>query len=884
MGDEYQPRYSLDPESIIIEKDTHLNAVVKKQLNDGTFVELKLDIDILGEGDLRFRLDELNRIIPDNIKVSHRRYNEASHWAFEQEPLLQEFDYLLNNEEIVLIYGKNSEYQASIQFFPLKVTISLDGNPQLILNNKNFLNLEHYRSQESESDSESNDVAPEESRFNAYNDDFADSKDDKLPLGPESVALDFTFVNYTHVYGIPEHADSFSLKDTTDGEPYRLYNVDIFEYETQSKLPMYGSIPFMIGVNSQTTAGVFWINSADSYIDIKKNKATPLDSRSIVDQELSTVDTHWMSENGIIDVVLMVKRTSLDLNESYGLLTGFTSLPNLFSIGYHQCRWNYNDEGDVLGVHSGFDENDIPYDTLWLDIEYTDDKKYFTWSSNHFPNPDEMMSKMGETGRNLVVIVDPHLKSNYDVSDEIISKGLGIKNPDNPETYHGHCWPGESVWIDTMHPNAQEFWSSKYVNGSGLLGHSINGHIWNDMNEPSVFNGPETTAPKDLVHFGNLEHRSIHNIYGLTFHEATYNALKSRNPYLRPFILTRSFFAGSQRTVAMWTGDNMAKWEYLKESIPMVLTMNVVGFPFAGADVGGFFGNPSNELLTRWYQTGIWYPFFRAHAHIDSARREPWIAGGEYTEIMRDAIKLRYRLLSVMYTEFWRTSQTGSPIVTPLVWKVPDDEKVYDIDDEFYLGGLLIKPVTEEDSKSINVYFPCDGAEYYDLFNLNKKYESCQDVEINVELKDIPVFIKSGTILPTKDITRRSSKLMKYDPYTLYVVFDSNGRASGDLYIDDGETFEYLHDNDWLHVEFGANDQLRTITGTITHSNEFGFVSTLSSVTITKIIIVGSNQTPNNTAIINSQSEPALIINDGEGVFTVRNPRIPINKPWTIVY
>lgn len=876
---DYQPHYAIDPKTVTV-ADKQLTAVVLKQLNDGSIVDLELKLEVIGLDSLRLRIDEATRDINNDIRINAKRYDEASKWAFTQEPELQPVEYILSNEAVGLIYGNDSEYSATVQFYPFKVTVAMNGIPQLVVNNRNLFNLEHYRSRESQQDPESIDVFPEESRFNAYNDDFPDSKADTLPLGPESVALDFTFVNYTNVYGIPEHADSLSLKDTTNNEPYRLFNVDIFEYDVQSKLPMYGSIPFMVAVNSKSAAGVFWINSADTYVDIKKNTHKS-DDRSIV-HSINTVDTHWMSENGIIDVVLMVKPTARDINKAYGALTGFTTLPNLFSVGYHQCRWNYNDEEDVMSVHAGFDEHGIPYDTLWLDIEYTDDKKYFTWDPKQFPDPDAMMAKMDATGRNLVVIVDPHLKTGYEVSDDVIELGIGIKNAHNLETYRGHCWPGESVWIDTLNPDAQHYWDSLFFNETALLGKAINGHLWNDMNEPSIFNGPETTSPKDLVHYGNWEHRSVHNLYGLTFHEATYNALTSRNPNSRPFILTRAFFAGSQRTAAMWTGDNMARWEYLKESIPMVLTMNVAGFPFAGADVGGFFGNPSKELLTRWYQTGIWYPFFRAHAHIDSARREPWIAGGEYTAAMRNAIKLRYRLLSVMYTEFWKSSQTGSPIVAPLVWNVPQDPKVFDIDDEFYLGGLLVKPVTEEGATSVQVYFPCDGAEYYDFFDLRTKYESCQTVEIDVELKDIPVFVKSGTILATKDTSRRSTRLMKNDPYTLHVVLDANGKASGDLYIDDGETFNYLHD-DWVHVEFEANDTERTITGVVTHIINTPFANSLDSVTINKIVITGSSQTPKDVASINGTPETAQIIADAS-VFTVRNPRLPINKPWTVSY
>lgn len=186
------------------------------------------------------------------------------------------------------------------------------------------------------------------------------------------------------------------------------------------------------------------------------------------------------------------------------------------------------------------------------------------------------------------------------------------------------------------------------------------------MNEPSVFNGPETTMPKDNLHYGNWEHRDVHNLYGLTFHNATYHAVLDRLPRAkqqRPFVLTRAFFAGSQRTAAMWTGDNEAKWDHLEQAFPMLLAQGIAGMPFAGADVGGFFGNPSKELLTRWYQAGAFYPFFRAHAHIDARRREPYLAGEPYVSIIRDAIRLRYQLLPAWYTAFHRASWEGMPIL-----------------------------------------------------------------------------------------------------------------------------------------------------------------------------------------------------------------------------
>lgn len=885
----YEPRYSIDRSSLTIDESNGVfQGKVLKQLNDGSYKELAFDISVIQDYNLRFKLDELYREkLVENTKVNPKRYAEASKWAFSNNAIQKSFKHQSFNDEIVLQYGNEMEYKAIVQVYPFRISLYYFEVLQIVMNDRDFLNLEHYRKKESD---EKINVLPEESTYNAFFDQFKDSRDDTLPLGPESVALDFTFVNYTTVYGIPEHADSLSLKDTSDTEPYRLYNVDIFEYETQSKLPMYGSIPFMVAVNPGTSAAIFWVNSADTYIDIKKNvhNEEDQDDKLIVpNSKASNVQTHWMSENGIIDVVLMVKTTPGAISQAYHEITGFSKLPNIFSLGYHQCRWNYNDESDVLNVHYNFDKHEIPYDAIWLDIEYTDSKKYFTWNKGLFPDPDRMMGKLAETRRQLVVIVDPHIKTYYDISDEIQTTKIGIMDHNLEQTYHGHCWPGESVWIDSTNPNAQTFWSEQFKNGSELLGLSTNGHLWNDMNEPSIFNGPETSAPKNLIHYDNFEHRSIHNLYGLTFHELTYQALIDRNPNQRPFILTRAFFPGSQRTAAMWTGDNMAEWKYLKESIPMVLTMNVAGFPFAGADVGGFFGNPSKELLVRWYQAGIWYPFFRAHAHIDSRRREPWVAGGEYTDTIRDAVRLRYRLLPEWYTLFWKNSITGDPIIKPLSWVVPSDEKGYHIDNEFYMGGLLVRPVVEEDANQVGVYFPCDNETYYNFLDLSEKHTSCQYKNIDTPFDAIPMFLRGGSVLAMKERYRRSAQLMKFDPYTLYVTIGSDGSSNGEIYTDDGETFNYEF-GDFLHVKIAAHKDNRTINGRVIHVGEGPYIEALkrNQVKINKIVLLGYDEHSGHVEVIqNGKRWTADVIEDDARSFlTIRNPGVVITADWEVSY
>lgn len=887
---DYEPRYSVDRSTIQIdERKGTIKGSILKQLETGSFVDLDFKISIVEDFNLRFQMDEKDRTkkIPKSIIPNPNRYNKTSDWAFKGELETKHFEYSTFDDRIQLKYGEKKEYQVTVQTYPFRVTLSYNNIKQIVLNDRDFLNVENYKTKEQVD--QRIGVLPEESIFNAYKDDFKDSRGDDLPFGPESVALDFTFINYTHVYGIPEHADSLSLKDTSETDPYRLYNVDIFEYEVQSKLSMYGSIPLMIAVKPDVASAIFWVNAADTYIDILKHtREGQLENVDLIwtDDHIETVKTHWMSEAGVIDVILIAKPTPSDINKAYGEITGFAALPNLFSLGYHQCRWNYNDEEDVLEVHKNFDIHEIPYDTIWLDIEYTDNKKYFTWNKALFPDPDRMMSILDETKRQLVVIVDPHIKSNYQVSEQIARKEIGIKDSYGDKTYHGHCWPGDSVWIDTLNPAAQSFWEEHFKNGTELLGNSINGHLWNDMNEPSIFNGPETSAPKDLIHFENYEHRSIHNIFGLTFHEATYNALLKRNPNQRPFILTRAFFAGSQRTCSMWTGDNMARWEYLKESIPMVLTMNIAGFSFAGADVGGFFGNPSKELLVRWYQTGIWYPFFRAHAHIDSRRREPWIAGDAYSDHIRDAVRLRYQLLPTLYTEFWKNSIGGSPIVKPLLWEVPNDQNSYDIDNEFYVSGLLVHPIVDENAEDVEVYFPCDGESYYDFFDLNKRFDSCQYISIQASLSTIPVYVKGGSTVITRDRYRRSSQLMKYDPYTLYVVIGADGVSHGDLYIDDGKSFGYTT-GDCIHVEFNANDALRTLKARATYVGEGEFISTYREhkVSFNKIVIVGSEFKGNISIQQNGKVWKAESLHEEHSeYFTIRNPDVLITDDWLINY
>ncbi|RCK64791.1 Glucosidase 2 subunit alpha [Candida viswanathii] len=755
QAENFQSPYRV--ESLNVGAEGTVNGVILKELANKT-VKLPFEISIV-EDNFRFRLNEERHVQLEHVNPN--RFNETEKWAFRPGVSKSDATVKENKDRLEVEYGNHG---VILQFHPIVFTFKYKGKEQLKVNAHQFLNVEHHRYEEED------DLLPQESSFDMFHDSFPDSKLDSLPLGPESVAVDFSLLGFTHLYGIPEHSDSLLLKDTTDKEPYRLYNVDIFEYEIDSRLPMYGSIPFLVAVKPEASVGIFWVNAADTYVDIHRAKD-------------STV--HWILENGELDFIVIIEDTPADVTKQYGRVTGFVQLPDLFSLGYHQCRWNYNDEKDVLEVNAKFDEFEIPYDTIWLDIEYTDNKKYFTWDKENFPNPERMVKELGRTGRHLVTIIDPHIKTGYDVSNDIIKRGIEVKNPKD-ETYYGHCWPGESVWVDPFNLETQLFWDKKHQ--KFMVGPNM--HIWNDMNEPSVFNGPETSAPKDVLHYNGFEHRSVHNIYGLAFHETTYSSLRDLNQE-RPFILTRSFFAGSQRTAAMWTGDNQATWRHMASSLPMMLTSNVVSFPFCGADVGGFFGDVGDELALRWYQLGLFYGFFRAHGHIDTKRREPYLFPSPYREHITEAIRLRYKLLPVIYTEFAKSSTLGQAVLKPLWYEYPTESELFgSVDDQFTIGDLLVHPITEEGASSVEFTLPKTDIFYYFFSGQLGRGSPASDAlykggKIPVGLDDIPILLRGGSVIPMKNRYRRSSQLMQNDPYQLVIALDATGSASGQLYVNE---------------------------------------------------------------------------------------------------
>ena len=403
----------------------------------------------------------------------------------------------------------------------------------------------------------------------------------------------------------------------------------------------------------------------------------------------------------------------------------------------------------------------------------------------------------------MVTIIDPHLKADdgFKLFAEAKDAGLLVRTADNSSHFEGDCWPGRSGWLDYLQPAARAFWARRFA-ADAYGGSTEHLYTWNDMNEPSVFDGPEITMAPTLRHRtadgGEVEHREVHNLYGMLMTMATHQGQHQAYPARRPFVLTRAFFAGSQRHAAVWTGDNRASWSHLGATTRMLLSLSVAGIPFVGADVGGFFGNPQPELLVRWYQAAVFHPFFRAHAEFQTKRREPWLFGESVTAQVRTALRLRYALLPYLYTLFAEHAAEAPPPMRPLWWHFPSDGALLGnawwggaaAAEPFLLGdAILVQPIATPGCARASVYLPAEpptaDALWYHLHTLAPTPATPARrvlvAVVAVGADAVPAFLRGGAILARRDRPRRSSAQTHADAFTLVVAPDVGGAAAGRL-------------------------------------------------------------------------------------------------------
>lgn len=748
---------------------------------------------------------------------------------------------------------KNVKIEISKKPFNLKAWYL--GKEVFIMNERSLMNFERYREKETILGHEGNDLIDTtgfEEDMMMWEEGFGKFCD-KKKRGPSSVGVDMSFCNSENVYGIPMHTDGLVLQDTVGTEPYRMFNSDVFVYDIGEKSPIYGSIPYMFSKK----VGVLWLNGSDTCVDIA------------TDEDEGKKLTHWYSESGNMNVYILFADCPLELTQKFTIFTGPPSFPPLFALGYHQSRWNYFNQQEVFDLSTKFTQHNIPVDVFWLDIEHTNAKNYFTWDPINFPDPVKLLDHLALNGKYLVTIVDPHFRIDkaFGVNKEINDKELWVKDQ-NGEIFEGECWSGISSWVDFLNPRAREFWQQMYSHQK-YEGSSWNLWIWNDMNEPAVFKTCENTMPRGNIHDISIEHRDIHNLYGMLMHKSTYRGLIGRNHNkTRPFVLSRSFYASSHKYGPIWTGDNGASWAYLKVSIPMCLSLAACGQSFTGADVGGFFGDPSPELMSRWIQVGTFLPFFRTHSHMKTKYREPWMFSETILEQIRQSIRLRYKLISYLYTQFYYYAQNGTPVIRPMHLQYPDCKDFNEMSGVFHFGGaLVVVPITEPGICYVDIVLPF--GKWYDFY----KYEEIlyTTKTVNVEKSRIPVFIKGGnTIFLQKP--GLSTLKMEESPFTILIALDENGRSSGSVFIDDGMSFDYKYGRVLIGnicvkdgvVEYKVNDGLRKIKG------------------VRKIVLIGNCYKNRKVVIEGNGIIDEILYEDYWTILKVK--RFRLNETWRITF
>ncbi len=513
------------------------------------------------------------------------------------------------------------------------------------------------------------------------------------------------------------------------GRRMSMWGSDTYAYGPNTD-PIYKNIPFFIGLHHKVAYGVFLDNSFRTWFDFGA--------------ERQNVFSFW-AQGGEMNYYFIYGPQVQEVVESYTSMTGKPELPPLWALGYQQSKWSYYPEKVVRDLAKEFRKRKIPCDVIHLDIDYMDGFRCFTWNKDHFPDPKKLLSDMREDGFKPVCIIDPGIKIDpeYSVYTEGVDNDYFCKTADGP-LFRGSVWPGICNFPDFTKPEVREWWKDLFQE---LIGQGIRG-VWNDMNEPAVFE--EGTFPGDIRHDYDghpCSHRKAHNIYGMQMSRATYEGVKKFTFPNRPFTLTRSTYSGGQRFAAGWTGDNVASWEHLTVANVQCQRLSLSGFSFIGSDVGGFVESPSGELYTRWIQLAIFHPFLRTHSSGDHGAQEPWSFGPEVESIVREALELRYRLLPYMYTVFWQYATYGTPMLRPLFMLDQRDPDTYYRQDEFALGdNILTSPVNQPDTKGRWVYLPY--GEWYSFWNDQRYSTLGEEIWVEVTKRTFPFFIRSGAVLP----------------------------------------------------------------------------------------------------------------------------------------
>lgn len=569
-------------------------------------------------------------------------------------------------------------------------------------------------------------------------------------------------------YGLGDKATQMNLK----GKRLENFATDQYAFQKDQE-PLYKVVPFYLGLQNKRSYGIFFDNTFRTFFDFC--------------HERRNVTSFW-AEGGEMNYYFFYGPQMQEVVTAYTDLTGKPELPPLWALGYHQCKWSYYPESNVKEVAAKFRALKIPCDAIYLDIDYMDGFRCFTWNKEYFPDPKRMVADLAEDGFKTVVIIDPGIKidKEYSIYKEALEKDYFCKRADGPYM-KGKVWPGECNFPDYTNPEVREWWAGLFkelVSEIGAKG------VWNDMNEPAVMEVPNKTFPMDVRHDydGNpCSHRKAHNIYGTQMARATYHGVKRFTYPKRPFVITRSAYAGAQRYTSSWTGDNVATWEHLWIANIQVQRMSISGMGFTGSDIGGFAEQPSGELYARWIQLGVFHPFCRTHSSGDHGDQEPWAFDDEVIDITRKFVSLRYQLLPYLYTMFYQYIEEGIPMLKPLVYFDQEDIQTHYRNDEFIFGNqILVCPILEPNAIGRRMYIP--RGQWYNYWT-NKMVKGGKEMWVDTQFDEIPVFIKAGAIIPKYPVQQYVGEL-DFDQLTLDLYY-KEGKEKSVVYEDAQDGYDY---------------------------------------------------------------------------------------------
>lgn len=588
-------------------------------------------------------------------------------------------------------------------------------------------------------------------------------KKDSLPenwkIRPEFVKIDgknsvrIAFGEDTDLYGNGEVTGDLRRNDTD----ITLWNTDNYEYKKHDGKRLYQSHPWILGVRPDGSA--FGILADNTWKQEFK-----------LDHPIEI-----MSEGPSFRMVVIEKKSPQEVLKTLAELTGTMDLPPLWALGFQQSRYSYFPDTRVEEIADEFRKRKIPADVIWMDIDYMDGFRIFTFDKKGFPQPKKLNDYLHTKDFKAVYMIDPGVKKDtaYSIYQQGSAGDHWVLNSKGEE-FNGEVWPGMCAFPDFTMPATQKWWGGLYKDFMAL---GIDG-VWNDMNEPAVFNTESSTMPEDNIHRGGGElpmdiHLRYHNVFGMLMVRSSREGILKANPDKRPFVLSRSNFLGGHRYAATWTGDNSSEWKYLKMSIPMSLNLSMSGQPFNGPDIGGFAGDANADLFGHWIALGAYYPFSRNHSSKNTRAQEPWAFGKKIEDVARTAINRRYRLMPYLYTIFREASIDGLPVMRPVFFADATDEDLREEQESFLLGkDLLIIPRWAEDVE--------EPEGDWEKINFEKKDDGYQAI----------VKLRPGAIVPAGPVIQ-STEDYNTGKITLFVNPDENGNASGQLYDDAHDGFGY---------------------------------------------------------------------------------------------